>query len=116
MESETSNLSKQQSISSFKTILILIIFVLVGIWLFGKIQDGLRPKSWTLFVYQSETPDTYAQKARIDTYQNQTTCIEKGISFTKKGGSFECGYDCRFRNEYLTEVCDKVCGINGCRD
>lgn len=99
-----------------KTILITGILIVVSIWLFGKVQDVFRPKSWTLFIYKSESPDLDAQKARIDTYKSQAICIEKGISFTNKGGSFECGYDCKFKNDYLTEVCDKVCGSNGCRD
>lgn len=118
METDATELSKRTKSNSLKTIITWMIVIVVGIWLFGKIQDALRPKSWTLFVYQSETPDIHAEKARIDSYQSQTTCIEKGISFTntKKGESFECGYDCRFRNEYLTEVCNKVCGNNGCRD
>lgn len=115
MESDAVELTDRKTGNPIKTIITLIILVVVGIWLFGKIQDALRPKSWTLFIYQSASPDIDAQKARIDTYNSQTTCIEKGIAMSK-GGSFECGYDCRFRNEYQTEICDKVCGANGCRD
>lgn len=115
MESDTVELPTQKTSNPLKTVLTIVILLVVGIWLFGKVQDILRPKSWTLFIYKSESPDLDAQKARIDTYKSQTACIEKGISMSK-GGSFECGYDCRFRNEYQTEICDKVCGSNGCRD
>lgn len=113
METETIT---QTNSNPLKTIIVLVIVIVAGIWVFGKIQDAARPKSWTLFVYNSVSPDINAQKARIDTYKDQTTCIEKGISYTSKGGSFECGYDCKFRNEYQTEICDKVCGVSGCRD
>lgn len=116
METETLEQKMRTNSNYLKTIITIVIVMVVGIWLFGKIQDAARPKSWTLFIYQSESPDFYSQKARIDTYQNQTSCIEKGIFYTSKGGSFECGYDCKYRNDYQIEVCDKVCGANGCRD
>lgn len=116
METDATELSKRTKSNSLKTIITWVIVIVVGVWLFGKFQGAMRPKSWTLFIYNSASPDINEQKARIDTYNNQTTCIEKGLSYTSKGGSFECGYDCRFRDEYLTEICDKVCGRNGCRD
>lgn len=116
MGSDDDELPTAKSGNTLITLVIIGVLIFAGFWLFGKTQDAIRPKSWTLFIYKSETPDTDYEKARIDTYNSQTACIEKGITFTGKGGSFECGYDCRFRKEYLMEICDKICGLNGCRD
>src|SRR3989344_2404052 len=70
---------------------------------------------WNLFIYKSLNPDIDYRTARIEGYQSQTDCIEKGISMTKKSGSFECGYKCEYQVKYQEEICKKVCGIRGCR-
>lgn len=112
--------SKPASDSSFFSPIISIVLLIVVIWLGYKgiiwVQNKVRPKSWTLFLYSSPTPDIYYQTNRIDGYKSQTECIEKGIIFTKEYGSFECGYDCNFKPEYGEVICDRVCSRSGCRD
>lgn len=97
--------------------LVVVIFVL---WLGYKgVVWGynlVRPKSWTLFIYSSATPDTDYQINRIDGYSRQSECLEAGIKYSLKTGSYECGYDCRYRDKYYMEICDRVCGKSGCRD
>lgn len=75
----------------------------------------MRPKSWTLFLCESEMSDggCFENKYELEGYKSQNECMEKGIQLSK-GMAFECGYDCRV--EYSVNVCDKVCGKNGCRD
>ncbi|KPJ56555.1 hypothetical protein AMJ49_04570 [Parcubacteria bacterium DG_74_2] len=99
----------------FKIIGILIIIALL-IYAVPKIIDFLRIKTWTLFLYSTETPDTDYLIQRIDGYKTQTECLEKGFNMSKNRGSYECGYDCRYRKEYGVEICDKVCSKWGCRD
>jgi len=77
--------------------------------------DQFRPKSWTLFLYSSPRPNTDYQTSKIEGYSRKTECLEKGLTL-KKNGSFECGYDCRYRDEYLMSICGKVCDSGGCRD
>lgn len=112
MESGSMETINKKKGSSWKIWFGLVALVIAGIWLFNSANS----KTWTLFIYKSATPNADEQKARIDTYKSQTECIEKGVSFTSKGGSFECGYDCKYDGNYLIEVCGKVCGRNGCRD
>jgi len=73
-------------------------------------------KTWTLFIYDSPTPYSKSQISRIDGYKEQTECIEKGIQITKSEQSFECGFDCKDKGDGWGDVCDKVCGENGCKD
>jgi len=104
---------------SFKIIGIIILLILL-IWIapkiISKIRDFFRDKSWTLFLYSSEIPDTDYLILRIDGYNSKTECLEKGFQMSKKQGSFECGYDCRYRDNSLIETCDIVCDQQGCRD
>ena len=105
--------------SIFKFILkgigvIIIIVLLVNA--IPKVIDFFRPKSWTLFLYSSETPDTYYEVQRIEGYNSQTECLEKGFDMSREiKGSYECGYYCRY-DKYGLFYCDKVCGQRGCRD
>ena len=98
----------------FKIIGIVIVIVLL-IYAVPKIIDFLRIKTWTLFLYSTETPDTNYLIQRIDGYKTQTECLEKGFNMSRNWGSYECGYGCRYRNEYGVEICDKVCTRFGCR-
>ena len=63
----------------FKFIAILILIAIL-IYITPKIVDFLRPKAWTLFVYSTDMPDTDYLIQRIDGYQSQTECLEKGLS------------------------------------
>jgi hypothetical protein len=104
---------------SLKIIGIIILSILL-IWItpkiISKVRDFFRDKSWTLFLYSSEIPDTDYLILRIDGYNSKTECLEKGFQMSKKQGSFECGYDCRYRDNSLIETCDTVCDQQGCRD
>jgi hypothetical protein len=102
----------------FYNIFIIILFG-VGIWLltvgYHWVVDSVRPKAWTLFLYSSETPNTEEESSRVEGYANKTACLEKGIILSDKNGSFECGYDCRYRDEYHYELCEEICSKRGCR-
>lgn len=115
MESDTIESSGQKTSSPLKTIITLVIVIVIGVWLFGKIQDAIRPKSWTLFVYSSKNPDMNYLLNRADNL-TKDSCITTGLAYTKDFGSYECGYDCKFSNKYLTETCAKTCDHGGCRD
>jgi hypothetical protein len=104
---------------SFKIVGIIILSILL-IWIalkiISKIRDSFRDKSWTLFLYSSEIPDTNYLILRIDGYNSKTECLEKGFQMSKKQGSFECGYDCRYRDNSLIETCDIICNQQNCRN
>ncbi len=107
---------KMQKVRSFSKTVILLIVIGAGIYFaFNWGKDLFRSKSWALFLYSSSTPDTSSLLQRIDGYKNKTDCLEKGFSMTK-GGSYECAYDCRYEDKYYMEICDVVCGQNGCRE
>lgn len=116
METETIEVSNRTSNNSLKTIIAIVIVIVVGIWLFGVLRDVLRPKSWTLFLYSSENPDMNYLLNRVDNLSSKDICTATGFAYTKKFGSYECGYDCKFNNKYFTEICDKTCDHGGCRD
>jgi hypothetical protein len=118
----TSNITKRTIINiiglSFKLIGMIILLILL-IWIAPKIvstiRDSFREKYWTLFLYSADTPNTDYLIQRIDGYKSQRECLEKGFELTRDRGSYECGYDCRYRKEYEIEICDKVCTRFGCR-
>jgi hypothetical protein len=99
---------------AFKFVAILILIVLL-ISITPKIINFLRPKTWTLFIYSTNTPNTDYLIQRIDGYKSQRECLEKGFELTRDRGSYECGYGCRYRKEYKVEICNKVCTRFGCR-
>lgn len=71
---------------------------------------------WILFVYSSSSPDVSYRVFRLPRLNSYIECINEGVSRTAKLGSFECGYKCKFNEDVGEEICDKVCGQNGCRD
>lgn len=116
MEPDTSGLPTQKAGNPLKTIVTIVILIVIGIWLFGKLQDAMRSKSWTLFIYSSENPDMNNLLNRVDNLSSKDVCISTGYAYTKKFGSYECAYDCKYSDKYLTEVCGKTCDHGGCRD
>ena len=83
-----------------------------------EIRYQLATKNWALNVYSSDEPNIDYLKVTIPGYNTQTACMEKGYSYTKSSGSFECSYGCGSTRDYsgMTDVCDKVCNKSGCRD
>jgi len=96
-------------------IIAILILIAILIYMTPKIVDFLRPKTWTLFIYSTDLPNTDYLIQRIDGYRSQTECLERGFEITRHEGSYECGYGCRYRKEYKVEICDKVCTRFGCR-
>lgn len=116
MDSESFSQSDKAGSSPLKIIITIVIIFVAGIWLVGKIQDAARPKSWTLFLYSSENPDMNYLLNRVDNLSSKDVCISTGYAYSKKFGSYECAYDCRYKKEYFTEICGKTCDHGGCRE
>lgn len=110
-DGNTHNLLKSVMDFAIATGIIILIVFVVG----NLITDSSNTKDWTLFLYSSEQPHHMHLIQRIDGYENQTDCLEKGYLMAQSG-SYECGYYCRYEDKYLMEICNKVCGANGCRD
>ena len=75
-------------------------------------------KSWTLFLYTSEIPDLDYKEQAIEGYKDKVSCTEKGFSFTREEGSYECGYDCKSIPDIEakgTMDCETLCTKHGCR-
>lgn len=68
-------------------------------------------ESWSLFLYESSTPD-YNPK-RIDGYTSLTQCQEKGYSKMVKGGSFECGKNPHDDGDGWGEIFETICNSDG---
>lgn len=97
--------------------LILIFLITVGILIYKGYEwpyFSMKPKYWTLFIYSTSSPDRDYLMQRIDGYDRQTDCIEKGFTLSKDKGSYECGYNCRFRSDVGMEVCEKFCNGKYC--
>jgi hypothetical protein len=96
-------------------VIVIIIIIVILINAAPKVIDFFKVKTWSLFIYSTETPNTNYLIQRIDGYKSQTECMEKGISLSKSEGSYECGYYCRV-DKYFFETCREVCNRYGCRD
>lgn len=103
--------------------LIILVIILVFIWWYGGKGHNwarkLNPfgKTWTLFLFTSDSPDRDYDYAQIGGYKSQVNCLEAGLdkkNLNSEVNSYQCGYDCLI--ESGTEICDKVCSKFGCRD
>lgn len=79
-------------------------------------QAGSQSKSWTLFTYSSVNPDQDFLKNRIENINSQEACIQAGVPYATKGGSYECAYGCKYIKEYKSEICERTCDHKGCRE
>ena len=105
-------ITKNGKTSKFLTVLLTLSFIPLLTACTIPFQE------WTLFTFDSEYPDFDYLRGRIDGYESKEKCLNSGLAaMGVKKGSFECGYDCsRFEKKYGIGVCDKVCGLEECRN
>lgn len=73
-------------------------------------------EDWSLFIYSTQNPDTNHLIKRVNSIKDKDSCINAGVSLVNTG-SFECGLNCEQKGNLSgTEICDKTCAQNGCRN
>lgn len=110
-ENEASGVWKP-SRSHMVSIISAVVFVAVASFTFSLFSPH---KDWTLFIYNSQSPDTEKQEAKIGGIISKELCLTNGDNIIKPGQSYECGYDCNINSAGLN-ICDRVCDRGGCRE
>ncbi len=68
-------------------------------------------QKWSLLIRNKNTSKI---ESRIDGYNTQKDCTEKGVGLTNNSQFFECGYKCDTSVPDASEaVCDTTCGSKG---
>jgi hypothetical protein len=79
-------------------------------------------EEWTLSTYNSPNPQREHQTNHSAIYKTKEECREVGISLTPEEGTFDCGLNCTYNEDFEQKVCEKVCVPSGpfqdlaCRD
>lgn len=120
----TAELESRKGQSGIASLIIIVVILLLINWYSNSGHNFIRRmipfgKTWTLFLFTSETPDIDYKWAQIGGYKTQQECLEKGIyevRVNKEVTSYQCGYDCMVYPDIGEEICDRVCSKFGCRD
>ncbi|PKA10615.1 hypothetical protein CH372_18500 [Leptospira meyeri] len=73
----------------------------------------LRKENWELMICSEShwTGGCGEIKYKLSGYEDQKTCMEKGILFDQ-GNGFECGLHCNMNQGF--NVCETICNEKGC--